>query len=83
MIYVCGRVENIVEKGENACDKHFLFFSPHCFQDSTLLGSLKIIIVKYRVKCRSFLHTVLKHVGKRKMMLVNRCQKKKNNAGNW
>ena len=30
MIFVFDRVENIVEKGENAGNQHFLLF-PHCF----------------------------------------------------
>ena len=31
MIFVLGRVENIVENGENAGHRHFLLF-PQCFQ---------------------------------------------------
>ena len=37
---VYGRVENIVGKGENADDQHFLLF-PQCFQKSFLLGVVK------------------------------------------
>ena len=36
-----GRVENIVGKGENAGNQHFLLF-PQCFQKASLLGSLKV-----------------------------------------
>ena len=35
--FVLGRVENIVEKGENAGYQHFLLF-PQCFQKASLLG---------------------------------------------
>ena len=34
MIFVFGRVENIVGKGENAGFQHFLLF-PQCFQDQS------------------------------------------------
>ena len=37
-------VENIVQKGENAGNQHFLVF-PQCFQESPSLGSLKVVIV--------------------------------------
>ena len=33
-----NRVENIVEKGENAGFQHFLLF-PQCFQEASFLGS--------------------------------------------
>ena len=44
-----GRVENIVEKGENAGSQHFLLF-PQCFQKASFSGSLKVGIVGLRVK---------------------------------
>ena len=44
-----GRVENIVGKGENAGYQHFLLF-PQFFQKSSLSGSLKVLIMWYRVK---------------------------------
>ena len=44
MIYVFDRVENIVEKGENAGYQHFLRF-PLCFQKASFLRSLKLGIV--------------------------------------
>ena len=39
-----GKVENVVGKGENAGDQHFLLF-PQCFQKPSVSGSLKIGIV--------------------------------------
>ena len=39
-----GRVENIVGKGENAVYQYFLLF-PHCFQEASYTGSLKVVIV--------------------------------------
>ena len=36
--FVLGRVENIVEKGENAGYQHFLLF-PHCFQKAVFSRS--------------------------------------------
>ena len=42
--FVLGRVENIVGKGENAGDQHFLLFS-QCFQKASNTGSLKVGIV--------------------------------------
>ena len=39
-----GRVENIVGKGENAGNQHFLLF-PQCFQKTSFSGSLKVVIV--------------------------------------
>ena len=42
--FVLERVENIVEKGENAGYQHFLLF-PQCFQKASILGSLKVGIV--------------------------------------
>ena len=44
MIFVFDRVENIVEKGENAGDQHFLLL-PQCFQRAFYPGSLKVGIV--------------------------------------
>ena len=38
MIFVFGRVENIVGKGENAGYQHFLLF-PQCFQRAFYPGS--------------------------------------------
>ena len=40
MISVFDRVENIVEKGENAGYQHFLLF-PQCFQKASYTRSLK------------------------------------------
>ena len=42
--FVIGRVENIVGKGENAGNQHFLLF-PQCFQKASILGSVKVGIV--------------------------------------
>ena len=44
MISVFDRVENIVEKGENAGNQYFLLF-PQCFQKASSLGLLKVGIV--------------------------------------
>ena len=44
MISVFDRVENIVEKGENAGYQHFLLLS-QCFQKDSFLGSVKSWIV--------------------------------------
>ena len=41
MTFDLGRVENIVGKGENAGNQHFLLF-PQCFQKTSLSGSLKV-----------------------------------------
>ena len=40
MISVFDRVENIVGKGENAGNQHFLLF-PHCFQKVSILEVVK------------------------------------------
>ena len=40
MIYVFDRVENIVGKGENASDQHFLLY-PQCFQRPSFSGVVK------------------------------------------
>ena len=48
LIFVLGRVENILGKGENAGYQHFLLF-PKCFQKPLSSGSLKVGIVWYRV----------------------------------
>ena len=42
--FVLGRVENIVGKGENAGNQHFLLF-PQCFQKASILVSLTVGIV--------------------------------------
>ena len=42
--FVLGTVENIVGKGENAGNRHFLLF-PQCFQKASCTGPLKIVIV--------------------------------------
>ena len=39
-IFVCDRLEKIVEKGENAGYQHFLFF-PQSFQKTSFSGWLK------------------------------------------
>ena len=44
MISVYEQVENIVGKGENAGNQHFLLF-PQCFQKAPLPGILKVKIV--------------------------------------
>ena len=36
---ICGKIENIVRKGENACNQHFLLF-PKYFQSPSLLDLL-------------------------------------------
>ena len=43
------RVENIVGNGENAGYQHFLLF-PQCFQKASMSGSLKVGIMRERVK---------------------------------
>ena len=48
MIFVFDRIENIVAKGENAGNQHFLFF-PQCFQKPFYSGLLKVRIVLSRV----------------------------------
>ena len=40
MIYDSDRVENIVGKGQNACNQDFVLF-PQCFQKAS--GSLKVL----------------------------------------
>ena len=40
MLVIFDRVENIVEKGENAGYQHFLLF-PQYFQEPSFTGSLK------------------------------------------
>ena len=47
-IFLLGRDENIVGKGENAGYQHFLL-SLQCFRKQSLIGSLKVRIVLYRV----------------------------------
>ena len=47
--FVLGRIENIVEKGENAGYQYFFLF-PQCFQKASYTGSLKVRIVWQRVK---------------------------------
>ena len=42
--FVFERVENIVGKGENAGNQHFLLF-PQCFQKASYKGSLKAKVV--------------------------------------
>ena len=42
--YVFDRVENIVGKGENAGNRHFLLF-PKCFQKASYLGFVKFDFV--------------------------------------
>ena len=44
MTCVTDWVENIVGKGENAGNQHFLLF-PQCFQKASFPGSLKVGIV--------------------------------------
>ena len=41
MISVVDRVENIAEKGENACYQHFLLKFPQCFQKDFFLWVVK------------------------------------------
>ena len=42
--FILGRVENIVRKGENAGNQHFLLF-PQCFQKANFSGLLKVRVV--------------------------------------
>ena len=42
--FALERVENIVGKGENAGNQHFLLF-PQCFQKASIEGPLKVGIV--------------------------------------
>ena len=44
LIFVLGRVENIVGKGENAGYQHFLLF-PQCFQKASFSRSLKVRVM--------------------------------------
>ena len=44
LIFFLRSIENIVGKGENACNQHFLLL-PQCFQKVSQIGSLKIVIV--------------------------------------
>ena len=44
-----GGLENIVGKGENAGDQHFLLF-PQCFQNASFSRSLKVGTLWQRVK---------------------------------
>ena len=44
LIFVLGKVEKIVRKGENAGYQHFLLF-PLCFQKASCTGLLKVRIV--------------------------------------
>ena len=44
-----GRVENIVGKGENAGNQHFLLF-PQCFEKGLVLRVIKSQVVKKRDK---------------------------------
>ena len=44
MISVCGRVENMVGKGEQAGYQHFLLF-PQFFHNASFLGLLEVGIV--------------------------------------
>ena len=46
--FVYERVENIVERGENAGFHHFLLFK-HCFQKPSFLGLLKLCSVYSKV----------------------------------
>ena len=48
-ISVFDRLENTVGKGENAGHQHFLLL-PQCFEKASFLGSLKVLIVRERVK---------------------------------
>ena len=47
-----GKGKNIVRKGENAGYQHFLLF-PQCFQKSSVSGSLKVGIMRWRVRSPS------------------------------
>ena len=47
--FVLRREENIMGKGENAGNQHFLLF-PQCFQNASFSGSWKPGIVWERVK---------------------------------
>ena len=49
--FALGKVENIVGKGENAGNQHFLLFKL-CFQKATFSGLLKVRIVWQTVKER-------------------------------
>ena len=49
LIFVSGRTENIVEKGENAGYQHFLLFL-QCFQKASFPGLSKVGIVWKTVK---------------------------------
>ena len=49
IIFVFNRVENIVGKGENAGDQHFLLF-PQCFEKASFPDTSKGVIVWERIK---------------------------------
>ena len=51
LIPVFDRVENIVEKEENAGNQHFILF-PKCFEKPYHSGSLKVSIVWLQLKTR-------------------------------
>ena len=58
MNFAMGRVENIEGKGENTGYQHFLLF-PQCFQKVSSLGSLKVGILRLRVKPPYYKNTAL------------------------
>ena len=74
MISLLDKLENFVEKGENAGFQHFLIF-PHCFPKPSSPRSFKVGIVWFRVKIihlpktTCFFHSVENIVGKRKILL--------------
>ena len=49
IIFVFNRVENIVGKGENAGNQHFLLF-PQCFEKASFPDTSKGVIVRERIK---------------------------------
>ena len=60
MISVYDMVENIVGKGENAGDQHFLLY-PQCFQNVCFSGSLIVGIVWEKVICINRLSSKILH----------------------
>ena len=52
---VLGMVQDIVGKGENAGPQHFLL-CPQCFQKASHTGSLKVVIIWYRVNEKALMN---------------------------
>ena len=62
------RVQNIVEKVEDADNQHFLLF-PQCFRKASSSGVSKVIIVWVRVNMYKVLAKKVKLSGKKKILI--------------